>query len=131
MKKLLLIALVGTVGFGEGWAQEAFHRWRKMNQIRRDKFDLILPQVMRENQIDMWIVMNREGHYDPLYTDMGGDTPPRMGTTFLPIRVVNVLKGPCWVCMDIGWKRRAPMITLVPKKNSRSLLQSGILSELA
>lgn len=72
MKKLLLIALVGTVGFGEGWAQEAFHRWRKMNQIRRDKFDLILPQVMRENQIDMWIVMNREGHYDPLYPDMGG-----------------------------------------------------------
>lgn len=46
-------------------------RWRKMNQIRNDKFDLILPEVMRENNIDMWIIMNREGSFDPLYPDMG------------------------------------------------------------
>ena len=51
--------------------QEAFRRWRKMNQIRNDKFDLILPEVMRENNIDMWIIMNREGNFDPLYPDMG------------------------------------------------------------
>ena len=38
-------------------SQEAHRRWRKMNQIRNDKFDLILPEVMRENNIDMWIVM--------------------------------------------------------------------------
>jgi hypothetical protein len=31
------------------------------NQIRRDKFDLILPQVMREQKIDMWIHVMREG----------------------------------------------------------------------
>ena len=30
------------------------------NQIRRDKFDLILPQVMRERNIDMWIHVMRE-----------------------------------------------------------------------
>lgn len=42
-----------------------------MNQIRNDKFDLILPEVMRENTIDMWIIMNREGNFDPLYPDMG------------------------------------------------------------
>lgn len=53
-------------------AQEAHRRWRKMNTIRADKFDLILPEVMRENNIDMWIVTNREGNYDPLYQDMGG-----------------------------------------------------------
>lgn len=53
------------------YSQEAFHRWRKMNQIRNDKFDLILPEVMRENDIDMWIIMNREGNFDPLYPDMG------------------------------------------------------------
>lgn len=52
-------------------SQEAFRRWRKMNQIRNDKFDLVLPEVMRENNIDMWIVMNREGNFDPLYPDMG------------------------------------------------------------
>ena len=42
-----------------------------MNQIRNDKFDLVLPEVMRENNIDMWIIMNREGRFDPLYPDMG------------------------------------------------------------
>lgn len=53
------------------FSQEAMRRWRKMNQIRNDKFDLVLPEVMRENNIDMWIIMNREGHLDPLYSDMG------------------------------------------------------------
>ncbi|MGB6339994.1 MAG: hypothetical protein WBF32_09485 [Candidatus Aminicenantaceae bacterium] len=62
------------------------------NQIRRDKFDLILPQVMREQEIDMWIHVMREGgaysfndvaygFYDELgdtsgvfiFTDRGGD----------------------------------------------------------
>ena len=52
--------------------QEAHRRWRKMNQIRADKFDLVLPEAMRENGIDMWIITNREGHYDPLWADMGG-----------------------------------------------------------
>ncbi len=40
-------------------------RWRKLNQVRHDKFDLILPEAMRENKIDMWIVTNREGNLDP------------------------------------------------------------------
>ena len=52
-------------------SQEAHRRWRKMNQIRNDKFDLVLPEAMRENNIDMWIIMNREGSFDPLYPDMG------------------------------------------------------------
>ena len=51
--------------------QEAFRRWRKMNQIRNDKFDLVLPEAMRANNIQMWIVMNREGSFDPLYKDLG------------------------------------------------------------
>jgi len=42
-----------------------------MNEIRNDKFDLVLPVVMRENNIDMWIITNKEGNFDPLYPDMG------------------------------------------------------------
>jgi len=67
---LLLIVLGFTTSATFG--QEAKRRWKKMNQIRRDKFDLILPEAMRENDIDMWIITNREGDYDPLYYDMGG-----------------------------------------------------------
>lgn len=64
---LFLVLFAATALF----SQEAHRRWRKMNQIRNDKFDLVLPEVMRENNIDMWIVMNREGRFDPLYPDLG------------------------------------------------------------
>ncbi len=69
---LFLLIFCFTFFFQDLQAQEAHRRWRKMNQIRSDKFDLVLPEVMRENNIDMWIITNREGNYDPLYEDMGG-----------------------------------------------------------
>ena len=69
MKRIvaLFILLICVQTFG----QEAMRRWRKLNQVRQDKFDLVLPEAMRENNIAMWIVTNREGNLDPLYTDMG------------------------------------------------------------
>ncbi|NNF36923.1 MAG: hypothetical protein HKN68_22665 [Saprospiraceae bacterium] len=64
--RLIIIILVSFIGIN-GFGQEAFRLWRKMNQIRNDKFDLILPEVMKENNIDMWIIMNREDNFDALY----------------------------------------------------------------
>ncbi|MDH4746559.1 M24 family metallopeptidase [Sphingomonas sp. CBMAI 2297] len=52
--------------------QEARRRWDQMCQIRKDKLDLILPEAMRENRIDMWIVASREGHDDPNAALLGG-----------------------------------------------------------
>jgi Xaa-Pro aminopeptidase len=51
--------------------QEARYRWERMCQIRHEKFDRILPEALRENGIDMWITLIKEGHYDPLYDDLG------------------------------------------------------------
>jgi len=45
-----------------------------MNQIRRDKFDLYLPQVMRENKIDMWIQVIRPWVTDPLAYEFGSNS---------------------------------------------------------
>jgi Xaa-Pro aminopeptidase len=56
---------------GGAEAQEARRRWERMNQIRQDKFDQILPQVMRENDVDMWITMIREANYGTLHADFG------------------------------------------------------------
>ena len=53
-------------------AQEARQRWEQLCQIRKDKLDLILPEAMRENRIDMWIVASREGHDDPNAMLLGG-----------------------------------------------------------
>ena len=45
-----------------------------MNQIRREKFDRILPQIMREQKIDMWIQVMREGNSDPLASNLGSES---------------------------------------------------------
>jgi len=69
----LLLSSLGIVVAGAAPAagQEARRRWEMMAQIRRDKFDYILPEAMRENGIDMWITVMREGLHDPLYEDLG------------------------------------------------------------
>ena len=69
-KFVSILGLMLTAGqaLAGGEAQE---RWELMNQIRQDKFDLVLPEVMRENGVDMWITVNREGHDDPLTEDFG------------------------------------------------------------
>ena len=56
------------------------------NRIRREKFDIVLPEVMKNNQVDMWIHVMREAIPDPfgaedlgstsgafVFTDRGGD----------------------------------------------------------
>jgi len=45
-----------------------------MNQIRREKFDRTLPQIMREQKIDMWIQVMREGNSDPLAANLGSES---------------------------------------------------------
>jgi Xaa-Pro aminopeptidase len=71
MKRTVLLIAYLIIAFTPSFSQEAFRRWRITNQIRQDKFDLIMPEVMRENNIDMWIIMCREGNFDPLYQELG------------------------------------------------------------
>jgi Xaa-Pro aminopeptidase len=73
--KKMVLTILGMILLLQSFAaqaQEARRRWEIMNQIRQDKFDIILPKVMRENKIDMWITVMREGNYGPLYHDLGG-----------------------------------------------------------
>ena len=78
IRKSLIILAISLLSFISN-GQQAHHRWRIMNQIRRDKFDLVLPQAMKENQIDMWIITGREGKFDPLYRDLGAGYVGRNG----------------------------------------------------
>ena len=54
-------------------AQKIRAHWDTLNLIRREKFDIILPKAMRENDIDMWIHVMRGGNPDPLRLDLGGE----------------------------------------------------------
>lgn len=53
--------------------RDARTRWEMLNLIRKEKFRIVLPIAMRENEIDMWIHVMREGNSDPLTIDLGGD----------------------------------------------------------
>ena len=45
-----------------------------MNEIRRDKFEIYLPVVLRENKIDMWIHVIRPWATDPLAYEFGSNS---------------------------------------------------------
>jgi len=68
-----VVLLFGSPLFGVApvAAQEARARWERMCQIRAEKFDLVLPEAMRNNDLDMWIVVMREGLLDPLWDALG------------------------------------------------------------
>lgn len=50
---------------------EAQYRVQMLNMIRREKFDYILPNAMKNNNVDMLIHIIRRGSNDPLSIDMG------------------------------------------------------------
>jgi hypothetical protein len=75
-RKMMLLLFVSLIFILQGLdvqAQEARSRFKLLNLIRKDKFDLILPQVMRDNDVDMWIHVIRRGDPDPLELDLGGN----------------------------------------------------------
>ena len=45
-------------------------RAKVMNDILRWRLDKIIPEVMRREGIDMWLVINREYNEDPVYMSM-------------------------------------------------------------
>ncbi|HSG07005.1 MAG TPA: M24 family metallopeptidase [Longimicrobiales bacterium] len=67
----LAAALVSVLAPPSVRAQEARRRWERMCQIRAEKFDLVLPKAMHDNDTDMWIVVMREGLLDPLWEALG------------------------------------------------------------
>lgn len=95
--QLILMALVILTGTTQLNAQKqaelpsmqeleklGMDEWK--NQIRREKFDLVLPKIMRERKVDMWIHVMRDAIIDPfgeldlgsasgvfVFTDRGGE----------------------------------------------------------
>ncbi len=52
--------------------EAALREWN--HGIRQEKFDLVLPDVMRKNQVDMWIHVMRETIPDPFGAEELGST---------------------------------------------------------
>ncbi len=77
---ICLTIVIGLIAQSEtaALAQERRTRSSKYveenNQIRRDKFDIVLPKVMRDRGVDMWIHVVREAIPDSFGADELGST---------------------------------------------------------
>ena len=69
---LVLFLVVVLLPGLDAVAQEARAREEMMKLIRKEKFDLVLPGAMRDNNIDMWIHVVQSGNEDPMALDLGG-----------------------------------------------------------
>ncbi len=69
----LLLAVMFTVPVAA--AQPGVHTSKTgreiLRQIRNDKLDLVLPGAMRDNNVDMWIHVTRNGDPDPMAYEFG------------------------------------------------------------
>lgn len=76
MKSRVILALVSAIcGASFASAQIDTHTSRTggeaLRQIRNNKLDVILPGAMRDNKVDMWIHVTRQGDPDPLALQFG------------------------------------------------------------
>jgi hypothetical protein len=67
-----------------------------MNSVRREKFDLILPQAMRKNNIDMWIHVLGEYNPDPLARVFGSNSGVFIFTDRGGARIERAVLGLRW-----------------------------------
>ena len=74
---LISVAVAGAVGIPaaaqERGLSEATLELMRL-QIRRDKFDHVLPQAMRDHGVDMWIHVIRDRNPDGLASELGGQS---------------------------------------------------------
>lgn len=67
MKRALLALLLATPLFAQPAVLPERARPDAVNAMLKDRLDHLLPALMRETGIDMWVVINREYAEDPLY----------------------------------------------------------------
>ena len=122
---VLLSPFVGSLA----QAQEGDDLQEWNNRIRREKFDIVLPEVMRKNDVDMWIHVMRETIPDPfgaeelgstsgvfVFTDRGGD------------RIERAVLGRRWGASHAGETWRVTWETeLVEESGAYDILHDPVL----
>jgi methionine aminopeptidase len=64
---MILAGILALNSFG----QNALDDMAIANMIRSDKFNYVLPKAMRNNNIDMWIIIDKGRGTEPLFQDLG------------------------------------------------------------
>jgi len=64
---MILTGVLALNSFGQNAAEDM----AIANMIRSDKFNYVLPKAMRNNNIDMWIIIDKGRGTEPLFRDLG------------------------------------------------------------
>ncbi len=72
--RLAVIAICGSLLANIAVAGDARTDWDISCMIRADKFNYVLPDAMRDNNIDMWIIIDKGRGTEPLSRDFGDAT---------------------------------------------------------
>ncbi len=99
------------------------------NQIRREKFDLVLPEVMRKNNVDMWIHVMRETIPDPFGAqDLGSTSGVFVFTDRGSDRIERAVLGRRWGASHAGETWRVTWETkLVEECGAYDIVQNPVL----
>lgn len=126
---VVLIVLLLPGGESPARAQEGDELAEWNHRIRREKFDIVLPEIMRKNDVDMWIHVSREYIRDPfgaeelgstsgvfIFSDRGGD---RIERAVLGRRWGDSFAGETW---RVTWDTRA-----VEESGAYDIIQGAVL----
>ncbi len=103
-------------------------------QIRRDKFDQILPVVMRNHGIDMWIHVMREGNVHSFgnfvnsgfYADLGSNSGLFIFTDRGGDRIERAAIGRCWARPDGSYPVPNPPANAVEESGAYDIISEPI-----
>jgi len=70
MSVVILVVMISFLALNS-FSQNAHDNLEIANMIRSDKFDYVLPKAMRNNDIDMWIIIDKGRGTEPLFRDLG------------------------------------------------------------
>ncbi|MCC6072810.1 M24 family metallopeptidase [Massilia sp. GCM10020059] len=70
MKKLLAALLLTAAGVAQAQALPVREQARIVNDILAERLDILLPALMKKNDIDMWVLISREYNEDPVLKTM-------------------------------------------------------------
>lgn len=70
MSVTFFVIMIGLLALNF-YAQDAHDNWEIANMIRSDKFNYVLPKAMSNNNIDMWIIIDKGRGTEPLFRDLG------------------------------------------------------------
>ena len=65
MKKIIILIFISTFSLNSQILNER-ERANKINEILKNRFENVLPQLMDKTGIDMWVLISREYNEDQL-----------------------------------------------------------------